>query len=179
MHKPPSYRRVHGIGDGASWKTCYPEDLEERGKRCSVITQQSIDEKVKIAVNKNKAETKEKLLRVVNAAVSDAVASLILAILDWSKSNPNKGPEDFPLPNFVGSNLVNITALAPAQATAKGPAPVHCSPTSVSCMLGGPSLLAELDALKVITRHTFSPACLWSSVLVAFWRFDVTNMSPS
>ena len=89
VDKPPSYGRVHGVGDGASWKTCYPEEPEERRKRRLVITEQSIDEKVAIAVNKTKAETKEELLGVVNAAVTEAVASLILAIYDWSKSNPN------------------------------------------------------------------------------------------
>ena len=52
------------------------------------------------------------------------------------------------------SNSASTRAPAPAQATAKGPAPVHSSPTSVSCMLGGPSSLAELDALTVITCHT-------------------------
>ena len=62
VDKPPSYGRVHGVGDGASWKTCYHEEPEERKKRRSVITQQSIDEKVKIAVDKTKAETKQELL---------------------------------------------------------------------------------------------------------------------
>ena len=62
VDKPPSYGRVHGVGDGASWKKCYPEELEERRKRRSVLTQQSINEMVAIAVNKTKAETKEELL---------------------------------------------------------------------------------------------------------------------
>ena len=137
-----------------------------RGKKRRLLTQQTIDQKVAIAVNKTKAETKEELLGVVNAAVNDAVAgitahfqssiitSLIPAIIDWSKSNPDKGPADFPLPSYVGSNSVNITPPAPAQETAKGPAPVHSSPTSVSGMLVGPLSMAELDVLMVITRHT-------------------------
>jgi len=39
-------------------------------------------------------------------------------------------------------------------AVVAGPAPVHSSPTSISGMLVGPSSMAELDALMVITRHT-------------------------
>ena len=71
VDKPPSYGRVHSVGDGATWKTCYPEELEERRKRRSVVTKRSIDEKVKIAVDK----TKEELLGAVSAVVTDAVAS--------------------------------------------------------------------------------------------------------
>ena len=163
--KPPSGGRVHAIGDGASWKMCYSEEPEERRKR-RALNQQTIDEKVAIAVNKTKAKTKEELRREVHAAVNEAVAgvtanfqsaiitNLILAIIDWHKNNPEKGAEDFPLPSYVGSNSVNITPPAPAEATAKGPAPVHSSPTSVSGMLVGPSSMAELDAHTVITRHT-------------------------
>ena len=150
---------MHGVGDGDSWKTCYPEELEQIRKRRSVVTQQSIDEKVKIAIDKTKAETKEELLGAVNAAVTDAVVSLLPALWDFTKNNPNARPEDFPLPSFFWSNSVNTRAPAPAQATAKGPAPVHSSPTSVSCMVGGPSALAELDALTVITpfqQHVYS-----------------------
>jgi hypothetical protein len=152
---------VHAVGDGALWKTCYSEDPEERKKR-RALNQQTIDEKVTIAVNKTKVETKEELRGEVHEAVAGVTANfqsaiitnLIPAIIDWHKNNPEKGPEDFPLPSYVGSNSVNITPPAPAQATAKGPAPVHSSPTSVSGMLVGPSSMDELDALTVITRHT-------------------------
>ncbi|XP_044361921.1 uncharacterized protein [Triticum aestivum] len=146
VDKSPSYGRVHGVGDGASWKTCYLEEPEERRKRWLVITQESIDEKVAIAVNKTKAETKEELVRVVNAALTNMMASL-WAIFNWLKSNPNPWPEDFPLPSFVGSNSVTTTSTTPAQATAKVPVPIHSSPTSISGMLDGPSSLGELDAL--------------------------------
>ena len=57
---PASYGRVHGVGDGASWKTCYREEPEERRKR-KLLTQQTIDQKVALAVNKSKAETKAEL----------------------------------------------------------------------------------------------------------------------
>ena len=131
-----------------------------------VVTQQSIDEKVAIAVNKTKAETKEELLGAINATVTDAVDSLLPALFDFTKNNPNARPEDFPLPSFVGSNSANTTTPAPAQATAKGLIPVHSSPTSISGMLVRPSSLAELDALTVITHHT-----LFTSMSIVF-RFS-------
>ena len=163
VDKPPSYGREHGVGDGASWKMCYHEEPEERRKRRSIVTQQSIDEKAKIAVDKTKVKTKEELPGAISAAVTDAVVSLIPALWDFTKNNPNARPEDFAHPSFVGNNSVNTRAPTPAQATAKGPAPVHSSPTSVSCMVGGPSSLAELDALTVITCHT-----LFTSMSIVF-----------
>jgi hypothetical protein len=154
---PPSYGRVHGVGDGASWKTCYHEELEERRKR-KLLTQQTIDQKVALAFNKSKAELDqtidEKVDARVSAAVASGISSLLPAFFEWAKNNPDKGPADFPIPSYVGSNSVNIAPLAPAHATAHAPAPVHSSPSSVSGQLGGPSSMAELDALTVITRHT-------------------------
>ena len=88
VDKPPSYGRVHGVGDGASWKTCYHQEPVERKKRWAV-TQQSTDEKVKIAVDKSKVETKEELLGAVNAAVTDAVVSLLPSLFDFTKNDPN------------------------------------------------------------------------------------------
>ena len=38
VDKLPSYGCVHSIGDGALWKTCYPEEPEERRKRRLVVT---------------------------------------------------------------------------------------------------------------------------------------------
>ena len=92
--KLPSYGCVHGIGDCASWKTCYREELEERRKSRLVITQQTINEKVAIAVNKTKAETKEEFVGIVRGLVTNAVPSLIPAIFNWLKSSPNAWPED-------------------------------------------------------------------------------------
>ena len=92
-----------------------------------------------------------------------SVVNLIPALFYFTKNNPNARPEDFPIPSFFGRNSVNTTALAPAQATTTGPVPVHSSPTSVSCMLDGPSSLVELDALMVITRHT-----LFTSMSIVF-----------
>ena len=99
-----------------------------------------------------------------------SVVNLIPALFYFTKNNPNARPEDFPIPSFVRSNSANTTALAPAQATTKGPAPVRSSPTSVSCMVGGPSSLAELDALTVITYHT-----LFTSMYIVFHFSSLSN----
>ena len=62
------------------------------------------------------------------------------------------------MPSFVASNSMNNNTIAPSLAQATGPplaaAPTHSSPSSVSGMLGGPSSLAELDAVTVITCRT-------------------------
>ena len=175
--KLPSYGRVHDVGDGASCKTCYHEKPEE-GRQRRLLTQQTIDQKVALAINKSKAETKAELEQIVDARVSAVVAgvtadftssisSLLPAFFEWTKKNPDKGPADFPLPSYVGSNSVNTAPPAPAHATAHapvpGPAPVHSSPSSVSGVLGWASSLAELDALTVITRHT-----LFTSISIVF-----------
>ena len=57
------------------------EDMLPRGARewrkRWVLTQQTIDEKVAIVVNKTKAETKAELLGVFNAAVNEAMAGVM------------------------------------------------------------------------------------------------------
>ena len=52
----PSYGRVHGVGDGATWKKYYRETTEERKERRRLI-EENIDKKVEIAVDKKSAET--------------------------------------------------------------------------------------------------------------------------
>ena len=51
----PSYGRVHGIGDGATWKEYYRETTEERKERRR-LTEEIIDKKVEIAVEKKSSE---------------------------------------------------------------------------------------------------------------------------
>ena len=51
-----SYGRVHGVGDGATWKKYYHETTEERKERRR-LTEENIDKKVEIAVEKKLAET--------------------------------------------------------------------------------------------------------------------------
>ena len=102
------------------------------------------------------------LHQAVNAAVTacrnDFATNLVPVIINWTKENLDKMVHDFPLPSFDGSNFMNNNTIAPSLAQATGPplaaAPAHSSPSSVSGALGGPSSLAELDAVTVITCRT-------------------------
>ncbi|KAI5017880.1 hypothetical protein ZWY2020_042768 [Hordeum vulgare] len=150
VDKPPSYGRVHDVGDGASWNKCYHEKPEERKKRRE-HTQLTIDEKVARAVDHTKEELTKVVDGKVNAAMAASLGQLVLAVFEYVRWNPEKGPEDFPLLSFVGSNSANITPPAPAHATANAHIPglalVHNSPSSVSGVLGEASSLGELDAI--------------------------------
>jgi hypothetical protein len=53
---------VHGAGDGATWKYYYAE-VSEAKKQRKKFSQLNIDEKVKLAVEKNAAEAEKKQLR--------------------------------------------------------------------------------------------------------------------
>ena len=119
--------------------------------------------KVKLAVEKKAVEDAKKaakdkyelLQQAVNAAVTpcrnDFATNLVPVIINWAKENPDKTVHDFPMPSFIASNSMNNNTIAPSLAHATGPplavAPAHSSPSSVSGALGGPSSLAELDAL--------------------------------
>ena len=125
---------------------------------------------MKLAVEKKAAEDAKKtaeeknelLQQAVNAAVTacrnDFASNLVPVIINWAKENPDKMVHDFPMPSFVGSNSMNNNTIAPSHAHATGAplaaAPAHSSPSSVSGALGGPSSLAELDAVTVITCRT-------------------------
>ena len=71
---------------------------------------------------------------------------------------------------------MNNNTIAPSLAHATGPplaaAPAHSSPSSVSGALGGPSSLAELDAVTVITCRTN----IEYSIFVAFRMFYATDI---
>ncbi|KAI4977776.1 hypothetical protein ZWY2020_014330 [Hordeum vulgare] len=154
VDKPPSYGRVHGIRDSASRMKCYHEKPEEK-KQIRQLSQHTINEKVAQEVDKSKVETKEELAKViddmVNAAVVVSLGQLVPTVFEFVRRNPEKGPEDFPLLSFVGSNSANIAPQAPAHATAHAPvpglAPVHSSPSSASSVLDGASSLVDLDAI--------------------------------
>ena len=47
----PSYGRVDGVGDGATWKKYYHETTEDNKERRR-LTKENIDKKVEIAVEK-------------------------------------------------------------------------------------------------------------------------------
>ena len=55
----PSYGRVHGVGDGATWKVFYNEGPEAK-KQKKKFSQADIDAKVKLAVEKKAAEDAKK-----------------------------------------------------------------------------------------------------------------------
>ena len=81
------------------------------------------------------------------------------------------------MPSFIGSKSVNTTtALSPALATepTPAPAPAHRSMSLDSGVLGGPSSLAELVALTVITCCT--NIYLEYSIFFAFRMFYVADM---
>ena len=52
----PSYGRVHSVGDSATWKKYYRETTEERKERRR-LTEENIDKKVEIALEKKSPET--------------------------------------------------------------------------------------------------------------------------
>ena len=52
----PSCGCVHGVGDGATWKKYYRETTEERKERWR-LTEENIDKKVEIAVEKKSSQT--------------------------------------------------------------------------------------------------------------------------
>ena len=160
---------MHGAGDGATWKVIYDEGPEAK-KQKKKFSQADIDAKVKLAIKKKAAEDAKKaaedkyelLQQAVNAAVTacrnDFATNLVPVIINWAKENPDKTVHDFPLPSFNGSNSMNNNIIAPSLSHTTGPtlaaSPAHSSPSLVSGALGGPSSLAELDAVTVITCRT-------------------------
>ena len=59
MDQRPQYGRVHGVGDGATWKVFYNEGPEAK-KEKKRLSQADIDAKVKLAVEKKADEDAEK-----------------------------------------------------------------------------------------------------------------------
>ena len=132
MGQRPQYGRVHGAGDGATWKVFYNKGPEAK-KQKKKFSQADIDAKVKLAVEKKAAEDTEKtaeeknelLQQAVDAAVTacrnDFATNLVPAIINWTKENPDKTVHDFPLPSFVGSNVNNIVGSISGVSRIRGP----------------------------------------------------------
>ena len=59
LDQRPQYGRVHGAGDGATWKVFYKEGPEAK-KQKKKFSQADIDAKVKLAVEKKAAEDAKK-----------------------------------------------------------------------------------------------------------------------
>ena len=133
----PSYGRVHGVGDGTTWKKYYRETMEERKERRR-LTEENIDKKVEIAVEKKSSQTVATAIPAAKQAIADMSTSLVTGVFTWTRQNPKKDAADFPLVDFLAGS--SSTSVAPAPAAAPTPAPD---------VLGSASSLAELDARTV------------------------------
>ena len=137
----PLYGRVYGVGDGATWKKYYRETMEERKERRR-LTEENIDKKVEIAVEKKSSQTVATAVAATIQAIVDMSTSLVPAVFNWTRQNPEKNAADFLLADFLAGS--NSSSVAPAPAAAPAPAPAP-APN----VLGGASSLAELDTLMV------------------------------
>ena len=117
----PSYGRVHGVGDGATWKKYYRETTEERKERRR-LTEENIDKKVEIAVEKKSSQTVATAVAAAKQVVVNMSTSLVPAVFNWTRQNLEKNAADFPLADFLG-NIAPTPAPAPAPAPAPTPAP--------------------------------------------------------
>ena len=89
VDEPPSYGRVHGVGDGATWKKYYRETTEERKERRR-LTEENINKKVEIAVEKKSSETVATAIAAAKQAVADLSTSLVTSVHIWTRENPKK-----------------------------------------------------------------------------------------
>ena len=92
----PSYGRVHGVGDGATWKKYYRETTEERKERRR-LTEENIDKKVEIAVEKKSSQTVATAVAAAKQAIADISTSFVTGIHTWTRENPKKMQRTFPL----------------------------------------------------------------------------------
>ena len=74
MGQRPQYGRVHGAGDGATWKVFYNEGPEAK-KQKKKFSQADIDAKVKLAVEKKAAEDVKKQPRRKCVAIAGSQCS--------------------------------------------------------------------------------------------------------
>ena len=96
-----SYGRVHGVGDGATWKKYYRETTEERKERRR-LNEENIDKKVEIAVEKKSSQTVATAVSAAKQVVVDMSTSLVLAVFNWTRQNPEKMQRTFPLLSSSG-----------------------------------------------------------------------------
>ena len=89
MDTRPSYGRVHGVGDGATWKKYYRETTEERKERRR-LTEENIDKKVEIAVEKKSSQTVATVVAAAKQVVADLSTSLVTGVITWTRQNPEK-----------------------------------------------------------------------------------------
>ena len=75
---------MHGVEDGATWKKYYRETTEERKERRR-LTEENIDKKVEIAVEKKSAETVKGAVAAAKVEIAASYSVLVPAIVTWSK----------------------------------------------------------------------------------------------
>ena len=85
----PSYGRVHGVGDGATWKKYYRETTEERKERRR-LTEENIDKKVEIAVEKKSTQTVATAVAAAKQVVVERSTFLVSAVFNWTRQNQEK-----------------------------------------------------------------------------------------
>ena len=87
---------MHGVGDGATWKKYYRETTEERKERRR-LTEENIDKKVEIAVEKKSSQTVATAVAAAKQVVADLSTSLVTGVFTWTRQNPEKMQMTFPL----------------------------------------------------------------------------------
>ena len=85
----PSYGRVHGVGDGTTWKKYYRETTEERKERRR-LTKENIDKKVEIVIEKKSSKTVATAVAAAKPVLVDMSTTLVPAVFNWSRQNPEK-----------------------------------------------------------------------------------------
>ena len=80
----PPYGRVQGVGDGATWKKYYRETTEERKERRR-LTEENIDKKVEIAVEKKSSQTVATAVAAAKQVVADLSTSLVTGVHTWTR----------------------------------------------------------------------------------------------
>ena len=78
METRPSYGCVHDVGDGAMWKKYYRETTEERKERRR-LTEETIDKRVEIAVEKKSSETVATAVAAAKQVLVDMSTTLVPA----------------------------------------------------------------------------------------------------
>ena len=102
METRPSYGRMHGVGDGATWKKYYRETTVERTEIWR-LTEENIDKKVEIAVEKKSFETVATAVAAAKQVLVYMSTTLVPVVFNWGRQNPEKMQQTFPLLTSSGA----------------------------------------------------------------------------
>ena len=80
---------MHGVGDGATWKKHYCETTEERKERRR-LTEENINQKVHIVVEKKSSKTVATTIAAAKQVVPNMSTVLVPDVFNWSTQNPEK-----------------------------------------------------------------------------------------